>query len=79
MASRKLTITLDAAQGDHVRTLVSAGGAASVAEFVEHAVAVALEDVCEWDALLTDALRATGGPMTNAERAWADRILGGSS
>lgn len=76
MASRKVTVTLDESQLDRVRRLVASGSASSVSGFVQHAVAVALDDVAGWGALLADALRDTGGPLSNEERAWADELLG---
>lgn len=76
MATRKVTVTLDEAQLDQIRKLVDAGTASSVSGFVQHAVAVAIDDVAGWGALLADALRDTGGPLTRDERAWADEVLG---
>lgn len=76
MATRKVTVTLEDAQLDAIRKLVSAGSASSVSGFVQHAVSVALDDVAGWGALLAEALRATGGPLTDEERAWADELLG---
>jgi Arc/MetJ-type ribon-helix-helix transcriptional regulator len=76
MATRKVTVTLDEAQLDQIRSLVQAGTAASVSGFVQHAVAVALDDVAGWGAMLAEALRATGGPLSDKERAWADEVLG---
>lgn len=76
MAKRKVTVTLDEAQLDQIRTLVEAGNAASVSGFVQHAVAVAIDDVAGWGALLAEALRETGGPLTEDERVWADGLLG---
>src|SRR5215831_1169221 len=76
MATRKVTITLDEAQLDQIRSLVQAGTAASVSGFVQHAVAVALDDVAGWGAILAEALRATGGELSDKERAWADEVLG---
>lgn len=76
MASRKVTVTLDEAQLDCIRRIVGAGNASSVSGFVQHAVAVALDDVAGWGALLADALRETGGPLSRKERAWADQLLG---
>src|SRR5439155_4277961 len=76
MASKKVTVTLDEAQLDRVRALVDAGSAPSVSGFVQHAVGVALDDVAGWGALLADALRETGGPLSEDERAWADQALG---
>ncbi len=76
MATRKVTITLDQAQLARIQALVQAGSAASVSGFVQHAVTVALDDVAGWGAMLAEALRETGGPLTDDERAWADGILG---
>ncbi len=76
MAMRKVTVTLDEAQVDQIRRLVKAGSAASVSGFVQHAVSVALDDVAGWGAVLAEALQATGGPLTDDERAWADELLG---
>ena len=76
MATRKVTVTLDAAQLDLIRKLVDAGSTPSVSGFVQHAVSVALDDAAGWGALLAEALRQTGGPLTDDERAWADELLG---
>jgi Arc/MetJ-type ribon-helix-helix transcriptional regulator len=76
MASKKVTITLDEAQLDRIRALVQAGTAATVSGFIQHAVAVALDDVAGWGALLAEALRETGGGLSDEERTWADEILG---
>jgi hypothetical protein len=79
MATKKVTITLDEAQLDQIRALVQARTAPSVSGFVQHAVAVALDDVAGWGALLAEALRQTGGALTDDERAWADDVLGTSA
>jgi Arc/MetJ-type ribon-helix-helix transcriptional regulator len=78
MATRKVTVTLDESQLERIRRLVDTGAASSVSGFVQHAVSVALDDVAGWGALLAEALRTTGGPMTDDERAWADELLGSS-
>ena len=77
MASRKVTVTLPVEQLEGIRQLVANGTAPSVSGFVQHAVAVALDDVAGWKTLLTEALSGSGGPMTPDERGWADGILGG--
>lgn len=77
MATRKVTVTLDEEQLEQVRRAVAAGKAASVSGFVKHAVSVSLDDVAGWGALLAEALSRTGGDLTDDERSWADRILGG--
>jgi Arc/MetJ-type ribon-helix-helix transcriptional regulator len=76
MATRKVTVTLDEAQLDAIRRLVEGGMAPNVSAFVQHAVGVALDDVAGWGAVLAEALRSTGGPLTDDERAWADQLLG---
>ncbi len=79
MATKKVTVTLDEAQLDQIRSLVQAGTASSVSGFVQHAVAVALDDVAGWGAMLAEALHRTGGEMSGEERAWADDVLGTGS
>ena len=76
MATKKVTVTLDVTQLDRIRALVEAGSAPSVSGFVQHSVEVALDDVAGWGALLAEALRQTGGALSEEERAWADGILG---
>ena len=76
MASKKVTITLDEEQVRQIRELVTAGRAASVSGFVQHAVGVALDDIAGWGAMLARALDESGGPITADERAWADAALG---
>jgi Arc/MetJ-type ribon-helix-helix transcriptional regulator len=76
MATKKVTVTLDEAQVEQIRSLVHAGMAPSVSGFVQHAVAVALDDVAGWGAMLAEALRETGGALSDDERAWADGVLG---
>jgi hypothetical protein len=75
MATQKITITLKADQVKEIRALVAAGQANNVSAFVQHAVGVALNDAAGWNAMLEDALRQTGGPITKNERAWADTFL----
>jgi Arc/MetJ-type ribon-helix-helix transcriptional regulator len=77
MATTKITITLEDDQVRAIREYVRAGKAASVSAFVKHAVGVALFDAEGWRTTLDDALRQTGGPLTKAERAWADALLHG--
>ena len=75
MAMKKVTVTLDAEQVLAIRALVEARSADSVSAFVQHAVAVSLNDVAGWGALLASALERTGGPLTRGERSWADDVL----
>lgn len=75
MATKKVTITLADHQLAAIRALVEARSARSVSAFVQHAVAVSLDDVAGWGVLLASALEQTGGPVTKAERRWADGVL----
>ena len=79
MATKKLTITLEADQLERIRALVESGEAPSVSGFVQHAVGVALDDVAGWGAMLANALEATGGEISAEERRWADGALGNTS
>jgi Arc/MetJ-type ribon-helix-helix transcriptional regulator len=76
MATTKLTITLDDDQFADVKRLVAAGRAHSVSGFVRRAVETALHDAAGWEEMLKEALQASGGPLSNAEREWADEVLG---
>jgi Arc/MetJ-type ribon-helix-helix transcriptional regulator len=76
MATKKVTVTLDEGQLERIRALVGARAAASVSGFIQHAVSVALDDVAGWGAMLADALRDTGGDLSQRERSWADEVLG---
>ena len=75
MATSKITITLPDDQIHSIRELVAAGKAGSVSAFVKHAVGVGLFDAAGWQSMLNDALRETGGSLTNEEREWADALL----
>ena len=75
MASVKITITVPEEQLQAIRELVDAGQARSVSGFVQHAIGVSLDDASGWQEMLDDALDATGGPLTDEERRWADEAL----
>ncbi|MCY7300390.1 MAG: hypothetical protein LH616_14410 [Ilumatobacteraceae bacterium] len=72
MSTKKVTITLEAEQLEQIRQLVTSVHAASVSGFVQHAVAVALDDVAGRGAMLAQALEE----MSGDEVAWADGVLG---
>ncbi len=76
MATRKVTITLDEEHLVRVRKLVESGSATRVSGFVQHAIAVVLDDVAGWGAMLAEALRDTGGALSAAEKDWANEVLG---
>jgi hypothetical protein len=75
MATMKVTVTLDIEAVEKIRALVAARKAATVSGFVQHAVAVALQDAAGWGTMLAEALQQTGGPLTAKERAWVDGLL----
>lgn len=75
MASVKITVTIPEEQLQAIRELVDAGQARSVSGFVQHAIGVSLDDVAGWQEMLDQALAATGGPLTDEERRWADEAL----
>lgn len=79
IATRKVTVTIDEEQLIQIRRLVETGQASSVSGFVQHAVSVGLDDVAGWGALLGEALRVSGGPLTDEEPQWADEVLGAPS
>ena len=54
------------------------GKTESMSGFGQRAEQTELDDVAEWDAMLTAALEETGGPMTAEEYVWADDALGHS-
>lgn len=74
-STQKVTVTLQIEQVEAIRALVTAGKSESVSGFVQHAVALALDDVSGWAALLQEALEQTGGPATADEQAWAEGVL----
>lgn len=74
-AYRKIAISLPVRACEHVQRAVRAGQAPSVSAYV----AAAIDEKAKKDtlaSLLDEMLRETGGPMTAAERRWADRTLG---
>jgi Arc/MetJ-type ribon-helix-helix transcriptional regulator len=75
MATKKITVTIDELQLARIHALVESGTTPSVSGFVQHAVSIVLDDVAGWGALLAEALRETGGSLTDEERAWADSVL----
>jgi Arc/MetJ-type ribon-helix-helix transcriptional regulator len=75
MATAKITITLEKGQVEQIRELVLAGQTPNVSAFVQHAVRIALYDTAGWKEMLEQALAETGGPLTNAERSWADAAI----
>lgn len=79
MATVKTTITLQEDDLRQIRELIASGKAPSISGFIQHAVTLALHDVSGWGAILSGALKETGGPITKDERAWADTVLAGTA
>jgi len=75
MTRAKIAVSLPAQQVAAVKRMVQEGKAASVSGYVEKALAAHLEDD-DLNAWLERRLLASGGPMTDEERAWADAALG---
>jgi Arc/MetJ-type ribon-helix-helix transcriptional regulator len=71
----KLAISLPSRAAENVRRAVKAGKAASVSAYIAQAVEEkSKEDSLEH--LIAEMLAETGGPLTKAEREWADRAMG---
>ena len=75
MASVKITITLPNRQLAEIRRRVAARESASVSGYIQQAVQKSLENAAEFRAIVDEALKETGGPLTPRERAWARRML----
>jgi len=75
MATAKITITLPNRQLAEVRRRVAARESASVSGFIQQAVQKSLENAAEFRAMVDEALKETGGPLTPKERAWARTML----
>jgi Arc/MetJ-type ribon-helix-helix transcriptional regulator len=75
MATTKVTVTVGDDQLRDIGAQVAAGLAPSVSGFVKHAIRIALFDAAGWREMLSDALKETGGPITEGERTWADSVL----
>jgi Arc/MetJ-type ribon-helix-helix transcriptional regulator len=75
MATTKITVTLPDRQLNEIRKRVAAREFASVSGFIQEAVQKSLDNSAAFRAMLDEALKATGGPLTPKERAWARRML----
>ncbi len=72
----KVAVSLSPELVQRMRDTVQAGRARSVSALVEHAVRAQFAAEVEFDAMLDEMLTASGGPVTEDERAAAARILG---
>jgi Arc/MetJ-type ribon-helix-helix transcriptional regulator len=75
MATSKITITLPDHQLREIRKRVADQESPSVSGFIQQAVQKSLENASAFRAMVDEALRATGGALKPAERAWARRTL----
>lgn len=75
----KISITIEQDLLARVRLAVEVGNAPSVSAYIEHAVAGQLAAEDDFGAMLAESLAATGGPLTDEERAAARRILSGEA
>ena len=71
----KIAVTLPQELVDTARDAVRRGRATSVSAYVAEAMTQRAK-ADDLDTLLDEMLDASGGPMTDEERAWADRLLG---
>ena len=72
----KIAVTIDPDVLARVKSEVEAGPLRSVSAYIERAVINQLTAEDDFDSWLAEALEATGGPLTDEERAEAQRILG---
>lgn len=75
----KIAITIDPDVLARVKSEVEAGPLRSISAYIEHAVVNQLTAEDDFDSWLAEALETTGGPLTEEERAEAQRILGHSA
>lgn len=75
MATTKITITVPDQQLEEIRERITAQEAASISGFIQQAVQKSLENAAEFRAMVNEALKETGGPLTPKERAWARKML----
>lgn len=74
-ATTKITITIPNPQLNEIRKRVATRESATVSGFIQRAVQKSLDSAAEFRAMVDEALKATGGPLTPKERAWARKAL----
>jgi hypothetical protein len=75
----KLAISMSAPLLAKVKKVVGKKRSGSVSAYIEHAVAAQLAAEADFDQLLEERLRETGGPPTRSERAAARALLRGAA
>ena len=75
----KITITIDSDVLARVKSEVPTGRLRSVSAYIEHAVVNQLMAEEDFASMLAETFQATGGPLTDEERAEARRILHGTA
>lgn len=72
----KVAVSLSPDVVDRLRDAVAGGAADSVSAYVEHALRGQLAAEADFDGMVAEMLDATGGAITEPERAAAARLLG---
>lgn len=72
----KLAVSLDADVAAQLRAAAADGRARSVSAYVQHAVRAQFAAEADFDLIVEEMLAATGGEVTDQERAEAARLLG---
>ncbi|MCE2513089.1 MAG: hypothetical protein J4F50_11190 [Acidimicrobiia bacterium] len=75
----RVTVTIDPDVLTQVKSSIKSGPLRSVSAYVECAVKNQLVEDVNYEAMLAEMLEATGGPLTDEERAEARRILNGGA
>jgi Arc/MetJ-type ribon-helix-helix transcriptional regulator len=75
VASEKITVTIPKEQADALRALLASGGARSVSSLVKQGIDKILDADAAWEAELARMIEESGGPLSDAELAWADEQL----
>ena len=75
----RVTVTIDPEVLAQVKLSIKSGPLRSVSAYVEFAVKNQLMEDVNYEAMLVEMLEASGGPLTDEERAEAQRILNGGA
>lgn len=73
----KIAISIRQDLLDEIQGSVERGTSPSVSAYIEKAIEHQVWARAEFLQMMDDALEETGGPMTDEEIAWADRVLRG--